>query len=496
MDRAISRRLARARPSRYAVRLWDRATTSFGAAGITREPAPPAVVYTRALLVYVGALVILGSAIAVPTLHAPGDVGGFAFMTVAVLVLASTSVRLVTGRNTIFSASSFAQLGLALVFGPSGCLAGALAEEAAVAVRFRIGGFRVLFNVAVIFLSNVAAWAIYSEVMRLPGPATLKLAAAGVFSGGAHYIVNNSCVAAVVSISTGRALLPVLRAALRMLGFNVLYGYAAVGFASFHEQVGTQAFFYGMAPIAAFQAFLVVHARAQREHEKVRAQHVARIEEAQVSLERSYSETLVALTSALDARDRETEGHSRRVVEYTRIIAVRLGVGEHDLGLISRGALLHDIGKIGVPDAILHKPGPLTEEEWEVMRRHPRIGEQMVAGVEHLAEARTIILHHHERWDGGGYPFGLRGREITLGARIFAVADTVDAITQDRPYRAARSFDQAREEILRNRGLQFDPDVVDAFLSVELLDLEEIVRHRDAAGRDLLDVTPTLVPVG
>jgi HD-GYP domain-containing protein (c-di-GMP phosphodiesterase class II) len=279
-----------------------------------------------------------------------------------------------------------------------------------------------------------------------------------------------------------------------MLAFNVLYGYAAVGFAQFHEQVGTQAFFYGMAPIAAFQAFLVVHARAQREHEEVRAQHVARIEEAQVSLQRSYSETLVALTSALDARDRETEGHSRRVVEYTRIIAVRLGVAEADLGLISRGALLHDIGKIGVPDAILHKPGPLTDEEWEVMRRHPQIGQHMVAGVEHLAEARAIILHHHERWDGGGYPLGLRGREITLGARIFSVADTVDAITQDRPYRAARSFDQARDEILRNRGLQFDPDVVDAFLSLQLPDLEEIVRHRDAAGRDLLDTTGTSGP--
>jgi HD-GYP domain-containing protein (c-di-GMP phosphodiesterase class II) len=156
--------------------------------------------------------------------------------------------------------------------------------------------------------------------------------------------------------------------------------------------------------------------------------------------------------------------------------------------MISQGALLHDIGKIGVPDAILHKPGPLTEEEWEVMRRHPQIGLHMVSGIEHLTEARTIILHHHERFDGNGYPLGLRGEAITLGARIFTVADTLDAITQDRPYRAARSFDQAREEILRHRGTQFDPDVVDVFLSLDLPTMEEIATHRHGAGRDLLEL--------
>jgi HD superfamily phosphohydrolase YqeK len=475
-------------------RPWGRITALLEAMGITREAPPAPVVYTRAIVGFVGGLAALSLIIVAAAVRAPGDVGGFAFMTIAVVTLASTSVRLITGSGTIFSASSFAQLGLAVAFGPSGCLAGALAEQAAVAVRYRIGVFRLVFNVAAIFLSNLAAWGVYTEAVRLPGPTWLKLAVAGVAAGGAHNLVNNCGVAIVVSLATGRRFERVLLASLRMLGFSVLYGYAAVGFATFHNQVGAQAFAYGMAPIAAFQVFLVIYARALRQHEDARTQHVHRIEQAGISLQRSYAETLVALTSALDARDQETEGHSRRVVEYTRLLAVRLGLGEHDLAMISQGALLHDIGKIGVPDAILHKPGPLTEEEWEVMRRHPQIGLHMVSGIEHLREARTIILHHHERFDGKGYPLGLRGEAITLGARIFSVADTLDAITQDRPYRAARSFDQAREEILRHRGTQFDPDVVDVFLTLNLPAMEEIASHRHGAGRDLLERAGTAAP--
>ncbi len=180
----------------------------------------------------------------------------------------------------------------------------------------------------------------------------------------------------------------------------------------------------------------------------------------------SYDRTLDALAAALDARDRETEGHSRRVVAYTLALARQLRLPEAEWTALQHGALLHDIGKIGVPDAILLKPGPLTEAEWVVMRRHPGLGARILSGIPFLDAASRIVRTHQERWDGGGYPDGLRGEDITLGARIFAVADAFDAITSDRPYRPARFYAEARAEIEAGSGTQFDPRVVAAFLQI------------------------------
>lgn len=180
----------------------------------------------------------------------------------------------------------------------------------------------------------------------------------------------------------------------------------------------------------------------------------------------SYDRTLDSLVAALDARDKETEGHSRRVVAFTVSLARRVEVSSTNMPTVRRGALLHDIGKIAVPDAILHKPGPLDEEEWQIMKRHPQWGANILRGIPFLESAVEVLLAHHERWDGAGYPRGLTGEQIPLGARIFALADTLDAITSDRPYREAQSFAKAREEISRGRGSQFDPRVVDAFLEM------------------------------
>lgn len=183
-------------------------------------------------------------------------------------------------------------------------------------------------------------------------------------------------------------------------------------------------------------------------------------------LQNSYETVLDALLTALDTRDTETEGHSERVTGYTMVLAQKLGMPLEDQYDVERGALLHDIGKIGVPDRILLKPGPLTEAEWTEMRRHPAIGHRMCARIDFLKGASEIILHHHERWDGAGYPVGLKHEEIPLGARIFAVVDAFDAITTDRTYRAAMSYDDAVAEIRKHSGLQFDPRVADAFLQV------------------------------
>ncbi len=183
-------------------------------------------------------------------------------------------------------------------------------------------------------------------------------------------------------------------------------------------------------------------------------------------LEHSYDVTLEALGDALDLKDSETEGHSKRVTAYTIALARAIGLPPDEIKIIARGAFLHDIGKMAIPDEILRKPAKLTPEEQELMREHCTRGYFMLRKIPFLAGAAEIVFCHQERYDGSGYPSNLRAQEIPIGARIFAVADTLDAITSDRPYREARSFDVAREEILRCSGTQFDPAVVEVFLKI------------------------------
>jgi len=190
------------------------------------------------------------------------------------------------------------------------------------------------------------------------------------------------------------------------------------------------------------------------------------LRQAMDDLEHSYDITLEALGDALDLKDSETEGHSKRVTAYTIALARAMGIKPADIKVIARGAFLHDIGKMAIPDEILRKPGALTPEEQRIMREHCTQGYYILRKIPFLSEAAEIVYSHQEHFDGSGYPNGARGAEIPIGARIFAVADTLDAITSDRPYRKARSFDIAREEILRCSGTQFDPAVVEVFLKI------------------------------
>lgn len=180
-------------------------------------------------------------------------------------------------------------------------------------------------------------------------------------------------------------------------------------------------------------------------------------------LEQAYDITLEALGDALDLKDAETEGHSRRVTAYTIALARAMGLKGETIRSVSRGAFLHDIGKMAIPDSILLKPGKLDRHERAMMREHCARGYQILRKIPFLQDAAQIVYSHQERYDGTGYPRKLKGEEIVLGARIFAVADTLDAITSDRPYRRSSSFDVARAEILRCSGTQFDPEVVKVF---------------------------------
>lgn len=193
----------------------------------------------------------------------------------------------------------------------------------------------------------------------------------------------------------------------------------------------------------------MVHERSQRERDEI-----------QLSL-------IEALAAALDAREHETGMHSQRVACHTQVLAKRFTENKDTLQQIYWGSLLHDIGKIAIPDLILLKAGPLTESEWEVMRSHPTRGHDIINKIPFMTEAADIVLSHEERYDGSGYPQGLKGEAIPWGARLFAVIDTLDAMTSDRPYRKAQSFDAAKAEIIKMSGHQFDPQAVEAFVAEE-----------------------------
>ncbi len=202
-------------------------------------------------------------------------------------------------------------------------------------------------------------------------------------------------------------------------------------------------------------------------HDQLQKAH-GQVTDAMDRLRNAYDGTLRSLSAALDARDSETGGHSERVADLTLAIATEMGFEKDsdEWRNISWGALLHDVGKIAVPDSILRKPGALTDDEWQTMRRHAAAGYEILLKIDFLKTAGQIVLSHHERYDGGGYPRGLAGEEIPLGARIFTIADAFDAMTSNRAYRSAMPAEQALAEVLRNSGTQFDPTAVRAFLSV------------------------------
>jgi cyclic di-GMP phosphodiesterase len=215
-----------------------------------------------------------------------------------------------------------------------------------------------------------------------------------------------------------------------------------------------------------YRRLLQQNAMYKQDLEEMVSARTGMLHQAIADLERSYDITLEALGDALDLKDAETEGHSKRVTAFTIALARGAGIPAHQIPIVARGAFLHDIGKMAIPDAILLKPSKLQADEKLVMREHCARGYQMLRKIPFLQEAAEIVYAHQEHYDGSGYPRGLKGEEIPLGARIFAVADTLDAITSDRPYRKAATCAAARLEIKRCAGTQFDPNVVGVYLSL------------------------------
>lgn len=222
---------------------------------------------------------------------------------------------------------------------------------------------------------------------------------------------------------------------------------------------------------------IVAKQRYENHLEELVEQRTAELDRALNSLEDAYRSTLKALTAALETRDSETHGHSERVVTYSLRLGREYGLSAEQMKALEFGSLLHDIGKIGVPDLILRKPAKLTDEEWVLMREHPLHGQQILRGIEFLEGPARVVAQHHEKWDGSGYPLGLQGADIDLCARIFSVADAFDAITSDRVYRRGKSYQEAADELDEWAGRQFDPKVVEAFHRVPQQDWDELHRR-------------------
>ena len=226
-----------------------------------------------------------------------------------------------------------------------------------------------------------------------------------------------------------------------------------------------------------YHELVVTKKRYETRLEELVEQRTAELDQALDSLEQAYRTTLQALTAALETRDAETHGHSERVVTFSLRLGREYGLNAPNMKALEFGSLLHDIGKIGVPDAILRKPAKLTDEEWERMREHPLHGQQILRGIDFLKGAAKVVAQHHEKWDGSGYPLGLKAEDIDICARIFSVADAFDAITSDRVYRKGRPYEVAAQELDEWAGRQFDPKVVEAFHRVPQEDWDELRRR-------------------
>ncbi|MGE0598305.1 MAG: HD-GYP domain-containing protein [Dehalococcoidia bacterium] len=294
----------------------------------------------------------------------------------------------------------------------------------------------------------------------------------GVVGAAILFSIDGWSVAAIISITSSRS----IKAAYRenfawLLPHYLVLGVVAGGLAVLYGELGVAAILVLTLPLLLSRYSISQFVektrenvlRLERSNEQLQHAYVE-IRDMSEELKDAYTGTLESLVTALDVRDQETRGHSVRVATHSLDMAKMLGIkDEEELLTVYRGALMHDVGKIGVPDAILLKPAKLTEEEWEFMRRHPALGYRILAQVPYLRPAAKIVLAHHERWDGDGYPRRLKADDIPLGARIFAICDTYDAIISDRPYRKGQSPDAALAEILRCAGTQFDPKVVEAF---------------------------------
>ena len=382
------------------------------------------------------------------------------------------------GRARVtFNGTAYAGIGSVFLLGPPGALAVAVAFALSKAWQRSTPPLKVAFNTSMVLLTFSAATVAFQATSLIANSVVIDVLA-GAAGGLAGWGVNHLLIGLVLYADQGSTdfrLRPFIQQVRGVLPYYLGYGLTGVGIVAASFRLGNPgALIVLAAPVSIVQ---IATTRWMREQ-------AARLSEA----ESAFNATLISLSKAIDLRDKDTEGHCRRVVEYSLLMGRNLKFSQEEMVRLSHGALLHDIGKIGVPDAILMKPGPLTDGEWAIMRTHPELGFQMVSDVRQLERAREIILNHHERFDGKGYPRGLRGDAIPLPARVFSIADSFDAMISDRPYRNGMSLEMARAEVRRCAGTQFDPACVAAFDQISDYELRRITEEREHPTEDLLSL--------
>jgi putative nucleotidyltransferase with HDIG domain len=337
--------------------------------------------------------------------------------------------------------------------------------------------YKTVFNFGALMLAGTASALVFHAFGSASNPESWPIVLGpALLAAGANFAVNSGLVAAAITVSTHARPRSVWGEHFGWLWPHYLVlGVLGLAIASAYTAMGLWGIAVFVAPLVMMRLSMMQYLdrttkgvlELRQAHEELQTAH-SQITEAMTSLGRAYDGTLRSLVAALDARDSQTAGHSERVADLALAIGEEMGIARDSQAWrdLQWGALLHDVGKIAIPDEVLRRPDGLSDDDWAIMRGHPAAGYEILQTVEFLAAAAEIVRAHHEQYDGSGYPRGLAGDEIPLGARIFAVADAFDAMTSHRHYRSARPPEEALAEILRHTGTQFDPTVVRDFLSV------------------------------
>jgi len=426
----------------------------------------------------VGAIVVFLAGLGLVAFYAPQlpHTGLVGLVLLGLMAAASERLSILVYGDAKVSFSFIALFAIAVLYGPPGVAVATPFAILAMHFPANMRSSSFLYNTGISTIADVVAALVLVHVISSNADISIsaRVVTAALLATAANYSLRVTLVSSAVALRTRGSVFGIWREKFQWLFPHYLFfGFLGLALAIAYQQLG-------VAGLLAFAAPPLMMRLAMKQYVDRTTRNVAMLKRKNEQLQKAnrevlamsqrlketYEATLEALAAALDARDSETGGHSSRVTVYTLDMARELGVveGSDEWLDIERASLLHDVGKIGVSDAILNKPGPLSSEEWQQMRRHPAIGYEMLREVKFLSTAAEIVYTHHERYDGKGYPTGLKAEDIPLGARIFAVADAFDAMTSNRPYRRALSVDKACEEITTNSGTQFDPTVVEAFL--------------------------------
>lgn len=443
---------------------------------LDEQPQDPgkSIDYSKRVSLYIGSVIVLGMvAIFLAFSQLPEDRLGLALFAALSAAAELASVELFVSSRSRVSVSAVISIAAMLVFGP---LAGVCAQTAAGLMTILTTTFfqseyrerranwlqRAGFNVSMLAVASASAGMVFGlaggETGRLQLPETLLPL---ILAVGTDVAVNLILLVGVISLQTGQSPFQIFRrdfqwgTPIMLFGGVVGGGVLALAYETF-GYLGLAVFFLPVLSIGYSYRLYVTRTRV----------YVKRLEEVNASLDNANLGLLETLGALIDAYDIYTYGHSSQVAVYAGAIAEKMGLSREEQALIVRASLIHDIGKVGITDSILSKPGPLTEEEINYINRHPIIGADIIRRMEGMQQLVPLVRHHHEHWDGHGYPAGLAGQEIPLGARIIALADAIDAMSSDRPYRTPRGLEELRQEVIWCSGTQFDPQVVKAFLAV------------------------------